>query len=153
MFEGGTCCTQSYGESQLSVVMITHESRTSTKDTKEAPFDVKAILPESKTIKSISKLLESMNKVVRFPDLISTFADPYKQSESRSLTFQCIDGIFRTYPAPHDVNHSIASTSTHPEPRPTQAVPLNLEPSATRTGFTAFGIEVCPNIEHEFLSS
>jgi hypothetical protein len=130
--------------------MITHESWTSIKDTKdttEAPFDAKTILPESKALKPISKLLESMKKVVRFPDLRSTFVDLYRQSESRSLTFACIDGTSRTYPAPHGVNLSIASTSTHSEPEPpsTQAVP-NLELSATRTGFKAFGIEVCPYI-------
>lgn len=38
-----------------------------TKDTKEAPFDAKDILPESKALKSITKLLESMKKV-RFLD-------------------------------------------------------------------------------------
>ena len=38
------------------------------KDSKEAPFDARAILPESKSLKS-RKLLESMKKVVRFPDL------------------------------------------------------------------------------------
>jgi hypothetical protein len=129
--------------------MITHESRISTKDTKEAPFDVKAILPESKTLKSITKLLESMKKVLRFPDLRSTFADPYKQSESRSLTFECIDGSPRTYPAPRDVNRSVASTSTHSEPPSTQTVP-NFEPSVSRTDFKPFGIEVCPNIQLEF---
>ena len=129
--------------------MITHESRITTKDTKEAPFDAKDILPESKALKSISKLLESMNKVVRFPDLRSTFANPYKQSESRSLTFGCIDGYFRTYPAPHNVNRATATTSTHSEPPSTPAVP-NLEPSVTRAGFKAFGIEVCPSIEHGF---
>ena len=34
------------------------------KDTKEAPFDAKTILPESKAMKSISKQLESMKKVI-----------------------------------------------------------------------------------------
>ena len=46
------------------------------RDTKEAPFDARDNLPESKALKSMS---ESMKKVVRFPDLKSTFADPYKQ--------------------------------------------------------------------------
>jgi hypothetical protein len=75
------------------------------RDTKEPPFDAKDILPESKALKSISKLLESMKKVVRFPDSRSTFTDPYKQSEStqsRSLTFECIDGSSRTYPPAQD---------------------------------------------------
>lgn len=53
-----------------------HKRLEAAKDTKEAPFDAKDILPESKALKSISKLIESMKKVVRFPDLRSTFADP-----------------------------------------------------------------------------
>jgi hypothetical protein len=47
------------------------------KDTKEAPFDAKATLPESKSLKP-RKLLESMKKVFRFPDFRSTFVDLYK---------------------------------------------------------------------------
>ena len=48
--------------------MIAHESGIfkdkDTKDTTEAPFDAKTILPESKALKSITQLLESMKKVV-----------------------------------------------------------------------------------------
>lgn len=72
-------------------------------------------------------------------------------SGASALSFECIDGSPRTYPALHDVGPSNASTSTHAEPPSAQAVP-NYEPSATGTGFKAFGIEVCPNMKHEFFS-
>lgn len=114
------------------------------------PVDVKDILPDTKATKSMQQLLESVKKeVARFPDLRSTFPDPYKQqSKASTLTFECIDGSSRTYLTPHEVDRHNASTSTHSEPSPSaQAVP-NL---VTGTGFKAFGIEVCPNIEREFL--
>ena len=95
-----------------------HKRLEVTKDAKEAPFDSKAILPESKILKST--LLESMKKVVRLPDLRSTFADPYKQSESRSLTFECIDGSSRTYPPAQDAE---------PTMKIAPAKPISLQPA------------------------
>lgn len=46
----------------------------------------------------------------------------------------------------------MTSTSMHSEPPSAQAGIPNCErdPSVTRTGFKAFGIEVRPNLEHEF---
>jgi hypothetical protein len=129
----------------------TAESRTSTKETMEVSFNAKEILPDSKGTKSLKKLLEDIKKVARFLDLRSTFPDPYKQeSKATTRTFECIDGSSRTYPDPHTANRSNASTSTHSEATSAQAVP-NLEPSVNGTGFKAFGIEVCPNIERGFL--
>ena len=80
------------------------------------------------------------------------------QSESRSLTFECIDGSSRTFPSTatsHDVGRPAASTSTHSEPpSTTQAVPnLETSKSISRTGFKAFGIEVCPNIFRTWIFS
>ena len=91
------------------------------KDTKEASFDAEDIFPESEALKSISKLLESMKKVVRLPDIRSTFADPYKQpqsTQSRSPTFECIDGSSRTFPAALDAESTTKTTS-----------PLSLQPA------------------------
>ena len=117
------------------------------KDTKEAPFDAKAILPESKALKSISKLLESMKKVVRFPDLRSTFADPYKQSESRSLTFECIDGSSRTYPPAQDAEPTMKIAPANPislqpaiqvkSPQPQPATTTKTTPRRQREGPSA----------------
>ena len=111
--------------------------RLEAKDTKELPFDAKDILPESKALKSTSKLLESMKKVVRFPDSRSTFTDLYKQPESiqsRSLTFECIDGSSRTYPPAPDAEPSMKippSNSISPQP-PIQVKPPQPQPATTR---------------------
>lgn len=109
------------------------------KDTKEPPFDAKdafdakEILPESKALKSISKLLESMKKVARFPDLRSTFTDPYKQSESTpsgSLNFECIDGSSRTYPPVQDAEPITKITPANSISPPQQQ---QLQPSTRKT--------------------
>lgn len=54
------------GQKKKRVGRKTHKHRRLdvAKDTKEAPFNAKDILPESKAMKSISKLLESMRKVI-----------------------------------------------------------------------------------------
>jgi hypothetical protein len=83
------------------------------KDTKEASFDARAILPESKAPKPISRL-ESMKKVVRFPDLRSTFADPAPDDVNPA---QDAEQTMKTAPAnPISLQPAIHVKSPQPQP-------------------------------------
>lgn len=66
------------------------------------------------------------------------------------MPFECIDGSSRTFPASHDVNTSVASTSTLPEPPSTQAIRASTQAiRGPAPRIVAFGIEVRPNIFFE----